>query len=817
MNVQNSHLGRNLSAFRESHKDLPISEIAEQVLSCLKKNPRLILTAPTGAGKSTLLPLVLSEAFQEGKILMLEPRRLAAKHVALRMASMLDEEVGETVGYRVRFDTKVSSRTRIEVITEGIMERMLIEDPTLDGVSVVIFDEFHERNLSADLSLALVREIQAVLRPDLRILIMSATIDITSLSAELDAKHISSPGRSYEVKIINGDDIEIKNCALEVARTINKAFNNHEGNILAFLPGVAEIVKCRDLLAENLKNVEILELYGMLPQEKQQKIFSSPKGNIRRIVLATPIAETSLTIEGITVVVDSGLYRTPEFQPSSGLSRLVTRRISMDMADQRAGRAGRIAPGVCYRLWSKATESRLKLTRDPEILTADLAPAMLAVAAWGEADPARLPWVTPPPKGNMANARNLLNLLGVIDNKGVLTGKGKLLAQLPCHPRISSLLIEAGDLKGLACDLAAILEEKDPCQDESNSDISIRLSMLQQYRKNRRPSSFKKIDDISAQYRRLIHCREESKGNDPEDSGYLIAMAYPERIAMRNKDGKYRLSTSQAIVALHPEDNLARYEFLAVAAVGSRIFLAAPISRTRVEEMAKWTESISWNSRDGRAIVQDELRLGSLVLATRRTKGNQREMITAAIATAAPKEGRTMFDFNDEVENLQLRIGVASEWHPEMNFPDVSTDKILALAKDWLPMYIGKASTTQELRKIDMKSVILGLLTYDQQLILDRVTPTHLRLPGGRNVKIQYRRGAEAPVVSARIQDCFGLFTTPTVDDGKRPVLMELLSPGFKPVQLTQDMEGFWRETYFEIRKELRRRYPRHKWPEEPS
>lgn len=796
----------------------PISAIADDVKASLAKYPRLVVTAPPGAGKSTLIPLVLLEMINAGKILMLEPRRIAARQVANRMASMLGENVGVTVGYRVRFDSKVSKSTRIEVITEGILERMLVDDPTLDGVEAVIFDEFHERSLSSDLTLAFTREIQNLLRPDLRILIMSATIDAKSLARKIDARHLHSPGKCFDVKIVYGEDFDFRDCADATARAVRKAVHKHEGNILAFLPGEAEILKCYDILESRLENVEILKLYGRMPQEKQQQVLSPVEGGRRRIVLASPIAETSLTIDGISVVIDSGLYRTPVFEPSTSLSRLATVRISMDMAIQRSGRAGRLMPGICYRLWTKATDARLKDSRTPEVETADLSSMVLVAAACGESDPLRLPWVTPPPSGHLINAENLLNMLGAIDDAGILTEKGKRIAQLPCHPRIASMLTDAGEeLKETACDIAALLEEKDPIQDESDADLSTRIAMLRQYRKGKMPPVWKKIDNISSQYRRLVNAFHNSNNPSPEDIGKLLALAYPERICMRDESGMYRLAKGGNMVSLHQSDDLARHEFLAVASMGTRIFLAAPLDRNFIMSQGKWMECALWNSREGKAIVREELRIGCLSLGTRPVKGDASSLIVSVVAKAAPKEGLSMFDFNDDVQGLLLRIEIAASWHPDLHFPEISTDTLLASAGEWLPMYIGHASSVQELRKIDMQNVILGLLTYEQQQALDKIVPKHIKLPSGRNARIHYRRGAEAPVVSARLQDCFGMMNTPTVDEGRRKVLMELLSPGFKPVQLTQDMEGFWRETYFEVRKELRSRYPKHKWPENPA
>ncbi|MDE5850080.1 MAG: ATP-dependent helicase HrpB, partial [Muribaculaceae bacterium] len=554
----------------EDYRNLPIAEIAEEVCISLSEMPRLVVTAPPGAGKSTLLPLVLLENTPEGKILMLEPRRIAARQVAERMADMLGEKIGQTVGYRVRFDTKVSVATRIEVITEGILERMLVDDPTLDGVAAVIFDEYHERSLSSDLSLALTREIQNVLRPDLKILVMSATIEAEEICRKMDARLLHSHGRCHDVRIVYGEDFDFKDCSAVVASSVRKALREHDGNILAFLPGQAEILKCRDILAETTDDADILTLYGMMSPEEQRRVLIPTKDGKRKVVLASPIAETSLTIEGISVVVDSGLYRTPVFEPSTGLSRLTTSRISMDMATQRAGRAGRLMSGICYRLWTKATESRMKDNRQPEIETSDLSSMILTTSAFGETDARRLPWITPPPPGHIANAAKLLHSLGAIDNSGQLSDKGKRIARLPCHPRIASMLTDAGDMKAAACEIAALLEEKDPLNDECDADISTRIAMLRQYRKGRLPNAWKKIDNIATQYKRLVKTSEISGNPVPEDIGKLVASAYPERIAMRDEKGRYRLAAGGNIVSLHPGDDLARHEFLAVASTGSR-------------------------------------------------------------------------------------------------------------------------------------------------------------------------------------------------------------------------------------------------------
>ncbi|MDE6447093.1 MAG: ATP-dependent helicase HrpB, partial [Muribaculaceae bacterium] len=667
--------------------------------------------------------------------------------------------MGETVGYRVRFDTRISSRTRIEVITEGIFERLLVDDPTLDGVAAVIFDEFHERSLSSDTALTLTLEAQQVIRQDLRLVIMSATIDAEPLCSGIDASHLHSEGRMHPVDIVYGSDFDPHECHTVVARAIVRAHREQKGDILAFLPGQGEIDRCAALLGDSLPDTEILPLYGMLPPEKQRKVLSPPLPGHRRVVLATPVAETSLTIEGVDCVVDSGLCRTLRFDPSSGLSRLVTVPISIDMATQRAGRAGRLRPGICYRLWSRGAEHRMSQCRQPEILSADLAPTLLSIAAWGESNPQRLPWITPPPAGHWAQAASLLHDLGAIDAAGRITSTGHRLAALPCHPRIARMLTEA-DSPRLACDIAALLEEKDPLDNPADADIDSRIDMLRRKRTGNLSGRWQRIADIAAQYRRMIGCDASPVSSVPCDAGSLIALAYPERIAMRAADGRYRLASGE-YVTIDEHDPLSRHELLAVASASKRIFLAAPIHRAEAAGAGRWVENVGWDSRSGRAVARTELRVGVLVIESRQLDGARRQAITEAICRAVPKHGLTMFDFNDDVQQLQIRVATVAEWHPELNLPPVDTDTLLSTASEWLPLYIADASTVQELRKIDICTVIQGIIGYEASQTVERLAPSHFRLPGGRNARIDYRRGAAAPIVKARLQDCFGLHHTP--------------------------------------------------------
>ena len=810
---------------RPDHLDLPVAEVAGEINRLLPQNSCVVVTAPPGAGKSTLLPLTVLEDLPEGKVLMLEPRRVAARQIAERVAWMLGEPVGRTVGYRMRFERKVSSETRVEVLTEGVLVRRLVDDPGLEGVSVVIFDEFHERSLTTDVALALTREAQQVLRPDLKILLMSATIDTESLCRELDAPLVESKGRLFPVEVIRGrEEARPENAAELVAQTVRLAHRDHEGDILAFLPGEADIRRCADLLGDSLFPTRVFPLYGMLSGEEQRRAIAPSAVGDRKIVLATPIAETSLTIEGVRVVVDSGLCRKMVFDAQRGLSRLETVRISRDMADQRAGRAGRVAPGVCYRLWSAATEQRMASIRVPEILEADLAPTVLDIAAWGESRPERLPWLTPPPVLSLANAREILQELDAVDADGTITPHGRALAALPCHPRVAQMLLKADtpQRKALAADLAALLEEKDPL-DTPEAGVYIRLKALRDARQSRREGRWTRISRIAEQYRKLVRVPEENADPDPFEAGALLAAAYPGRIARAWKDGvgRFRLAGGD-LAAVDPSDPLAAGEWLAIgslhAAPGGvgRIFLAAPLGASDLKPYIRRRDVIAWDSREGRVVARRESRVGLLSVASQPLSDVPREKIVEVICEAARKEGLSMLDFSDEVQNLQRRIATVAAWHPELDLPDLSTETVLDRAPEWLPPFLGKAASVAELKRIDLGQALWALLDYARQQAVDRLAPTHITVPTGSRIRVEYRQGADAPVVRVRLQECFGLVDTPRVDDGRRPVLMELLSPGFKPVQLTADLRSFWEEAYYEVRKELRRRYPKHAWPDDP-
>ncbi len=815
----------------EKYRQLPAAAIAEELNSELNQHHAAVVVAPPGAGKSTLLPLTMLSRGTQGRIVMLEPRRLAARQVALRMAQMLGEEAGQTVGYQIRFEKKISSKTRIEVVTEGILTRRLAEDPTLEGVGCVIFDEFHERSLQSDLAFCLTQETRSILRPELDIVVMSATIDATAICQALGAHEVSCQGRMYPVEtVISKDDILPSEIAETVAATVSRAHRELEGDILAFLPGQADIVRCAELLGNSLGATHVCELYGNLPPQQQYEAISPSAPGERKVVLATPIAETSLTIEGIRIVVDCGYYRKLVFDSTNDLSHLETVRISMDMARQRAGRAGRVAAGTCFRLWTHATQQRMDEQRQPEIVDADLVPMVLDVAAFGETDVESLPWLTPPPKCNVARAGNELRALHAISAEGQITPLGRKMAAMPCHPRISRMILQARNAqeKSLACDIAAILEEKDVMAQESNacSDLLLRVSALQDARRRNALGRWKRVGNIAEEYDRMVGIRPSNTYVAREDIGALVAAAYPERIAKaQDHNGNYRMANGGEVV-LDAADPLTSFSWLAIATLHAgnggrgRAFLAAPVSSQSLEDYATWWDNITWIAHQGGVIAQKEMRIGTLVVRTKPLDNVPKEQLKGIICEAAKKEGKSMLSWTDKTAALQERVALVAQWHPELGLPDLSADAVLKQPERWLPFYLEKdgrvITTISEMRKIDMESVLWNMLSYEQQQKVSRMAPTYIMVPSGSKIQLRYRKGSEVPVLSVRLQECFGLTATPRVNDGKVPVLMELLSPGFKPVQLTADLQSFWQDTYFEVRKELRRRYPKHYWPDNP-
>lgn len=812
--------------FHPSQTGLPVAEIIPEIKQHLAQQNTLIVNAPPGAGKSTVVPLaLLDEPWLEGKkILMLEPRRLAAKTIASRMASLWGDETGQTVGYRIRFENRVSNHTRIEVVTEGILTRMLHHDNALEGVGLVIFDEFHERSLHADVAMALCREAQQVLRPDLRILVMSATLNLPKLKTLLNAPVVESEGKQYPVEIIYSGGQDTMLLPEMVTRLIWKAVKEKEGDVLVFLPGEAEIRKSAEILKQELPDFSIHPLYGQLPQHEQHLAIMPNKHGKRKIVLATSIAETSLTIEGIKIVVDSGYGRISRFDPKSGLSRLETVHISKDSADQRAGRAGRLSAGTCYRMWTKATHERLAEHRVPEIMEADLAALVLDMAVWGISDIQQLTWLSPPPKASLAQATDTLHQLNALEN-GRVTAHGKDIHKLACHPRIAHMMLKAKEdgVIQLGADIAAILEERDPLPKDSGIDINLRIEALRRSRMNQSSGGrFGRIEKVAESYRSMFHAEVDNGPVDAFETGLLLAYAYPERIAFARpgNNAQFQLANGKYAVAGH-KDDLAHEPWLAVAHIDTRdglgkIFMASPLNPKDLLPMVKEQEVITWDTRKGGLIATKDLRIGSIVLQSKPLPAPDEKHLVKAISDAIRTEGEALLSFDEQMVQLQNRISSLRKWNPGEGWPDVSTAALLMNNMEWLGPYLNQVKKPEDLKKIRLAEALKSHLEWDKQQELDALAPQKITVPSGSNISLEYLPNGETPVLAVRLQEVFGLSDTPAINNKKTPVIMHLLSPGFKPVQVTSDLRSFWNNTYFEVKKELKRRYPKHAWPDDP-
>ncbi len=847
---------------------LPIAQVLPELRAALALHPLALLQAPPGAGKSTGLPLeLLAEPWLAGQtILLLQPRRVAARAVAARLAQTLGEQVGDTVGLRVRFEQRVSAATRLEVITEGILLRRLQRDPELSGVGLVIFDEFHERSLDADLGLALLREVQAALRSDLRVLVMSATLD-SDLSAKLSTPESGRPplvvseGRSYPVSIryLPADPTDpVAAMPAAIVQALGEPIMAAQaGDILAFLPGVGEIRRVQRALQglAELQGVEVLPLYGDLPVEAQQKVISpsnmqgETQGSLRRVILATSIAETSLTIAGVRVVIDSGLARVQQYDPGRSLSRLVTTRLSRDSADQRAGRAGRLAAGVAYRLWSERTHANLPAARPPEILVADLTPLRLEVAGWGSAV-GDLPWLDAPPALRLQAAEQLLMGLGALepDTAAVprITLAGRELLSLPTHPRLANMLrgAQAQGLAALGADLAALLEERDPLPRGSGSDISARQEALRRDRAGSKHSGDKavleRVERLSRQWRKLLGMRaadpsrsgSSTSGSntadlevtDPYAVGRLLLLAYPERAAQLRTGSRtrYLLSGGQG-VELDDHDPLAGRPYLLAAQLdmsggqsGSsqgRVFLAAELNPADLP--ATLEQRVEWDGRTGSLKAQEEQRYGALVLSSRPLSDIPDDLRLDALQGALRQEGLSLLNWTDEARQWQARVLSLRQWRPTEPWPGVSDGALLA-DLSWLAPFLTQVRRREDFARVPLLQALGSLLSWPLPRQLDHLAPTHLTVPSGHSIRLEYRAGGEAPILAVKLQELFGLADTPTVNEGRTPVLLHLLSPARRPVQITQDLRSFWQGGYFEVRKDLRGQYPKHPWPDDP-
>lgn len=804
----------------------PIKDCIEELKQQLNTTTTVLLGAPPGAGKSTILPLALiNETWLNGKkIIMLEPRRLAAKTIALRMAQLLNEDIGETVGYRIRLETRIGKTTRLEVVTEGILTRMLQSDNALEDVGLVIFDEFHERNLQADLALALCREAQQLLRPDLRILIMSATLNMPELQSLLNAPLVESVGRQFPVEVYYGNDADVLLLPELAAQKTVEAVKQHEGDVLVFLPGEADIRKCEAILETALPDFKIHPLYGMLPSGEQQAAIMPNKFGKRKVVLATSIAETSLTIEGIKIVIDSGFGKRQKFDNRSGLSKLETLRISKDAADQRAGRAGRLSAGFCYRLWSSATQQRLTEQRVPEILEADVCTLVLELAKWGVDDVYVLSWLTPPPKAAIQQAQDLLEQLEAIRN-GKITEHGKQIHRLGCHPRMAHMLLMANDdaSKALACDLAAIMEERDPLNRESGIDINLRVEQLRRLRSQKRLSgTWKRIAGNASYYLQLLNLKEDNGQVPAYASGLLLAYAYPERIASARpgNNARFQLANGKYVVFSH-QDDLAHEPWLTAAHVDLRdgegkIFMAAALDPSDLQSLVKEKQSLHWDTRKGGIQAFTEWKLGALVLQRKPLAQVKGEQVVNTIIQALQTEADSLLSWDEGMEQLQARIGSLKQWNGADAWPDISREALVENAKVWLAPYIENCRKPEELKKLNLSNCLVHSLSWEQQQQLNELTPVKLDVPSGSKIPIKYFSNGATPVLAVRLQELFGVAETPKLNNGKTPVVLHLLSPGYKPVQVTGDLKSFWNNLYHDVKKELQRRYPKHSWPDDP-
>lgn len=801
---------------------LPILDVLPDLRAALRTSPLTLLSAPPGAGKSTVLPLeLLREAWLEGlRIVMLQPRRVAARSVASRMAELLGEDVGGTVGYRVRFESRVSSRTRVEVVTDGILTRQLQRDPELSGVGLVLFDEFHERSLQGDVAFVLAREAQGALREDLRLLVMSATLE-GDLGAKLGgAPIVEARGRPFPVDVRYLPNDPVGSVADSVASAVSRALGEHDGDVLSFLPGVREIRRAQETLAERHPAVRVLPLYGDLPLAQQRAaILPDPEGK-RRVVLATSIAETSLTLEGVRIVVDGGFARVPTFDSRTGLTSLVTTRVTRDAAHQRAGRAGRTAPGVAYRLWSERTHALLSEKRKPEILEADLAGTLLELAQWGVTDVETLPWPDLPPTRHVEAARDLLTALGALDG-GRLTKRGADLLTFPTHPRLAHLLLEgrAAGLASLACDVAALLEERDPLGRDESVDFSRRVEAL---RRNRRSAAFSRVEQLARSWRSLLKAPIDDAEPDQHDVGTLVAFAYPERVAKLRPGTRDRyLLVNGRGVRLPEGDDLAGTPLLAVAHLDAsqadgRVFLAAPLPEAALQGRAEEVDEVRWDDRTGAFVAQRERRVGAIVLSAEPLRSVPADLRVKALLGAVRREGLSLLNWTDGARQLRARMLSVHAWRPDEGWPDVSDEALLASLEDWLAPYLDFVRSREDFSKVNLAEVLRFALPWNLAARLDDLAPESVVVPSGHAVRLHYAPDASAPILAVKLQELFGLADTPTVNEGRTKVLLHLLSPARRPVQVTQDLKSFWERGYPEVKKELKGRYPKHPWPDDP-
>ncbi|AQQ67785.1 ATP-dependent helicase HrpB [Microbulbifer agarilyticus] len=831
--------------------ELPIHEVLPQLRDRLNQENNVVLQAPPGAGKTTAVPLALLDSpWLEGRrIIMLEPRRLAARSAAARMADLLGEPVGKTVGYQIRAERKYGRDTRILVVTEGILTRLLQSDPELTDTALVIFDEFHERNLQGDLALALCLQSQEVLREDLKLLVMSATLDAEAVAGLLgEAPVITSEGRAFPVDITYLPHPQVpenfRQLPTTVARKVSELLAQQDGSVLVFLPGVGEIRQVESSLRESLGNqpqILIAPLYGDLKKEQQDAAIAPCPDGKRKVVLATNVAETSLTIEGIRVVVDAGLMRESRFDPNTGMNRLVTTQISQASATQRTGRAGRLSEGYCLRLWSESTQRGMAKKNSPEILLSDLAPVMLELAQWGVSEPSELRWLDLPPPGPTAQAQELLIELGALDTQLRITPHGQKILQLGTHPRLAHMMlcsVELG-LQEPATLLAALLSERDIFRGEQrwDRDIHKRMEVLLGRTKNSRAdfASIQRIHQQAKTWRAQLTERDTTSAAiaDARDAtGILLGLAYPDRIAKNRHDRERRflLSNGRGAHFSH-DDDLAQEAFLVIADLDgqgrdARIQLAARIDRELLHEyfseLIEQREAVRWDNSAGRAIASKQTLLGKLILEEKPAQDISPELISRALLDAIRQGGLRLLPWTKDSENLLERVRFLYREREQfadllsgLALPEWSEAALIESLESWLLPHLNGFSKLDQLKQLDLKSILLSQLEWSTQQQLDALAPSHIQVPSGSRIAIDY--GETPPVLPVRLQEMFGLGQTPTIINGRYPLMIHLLSPARRPVQVTRDLASFWENTYQEVKKELRIKYQKHFWPDDPT
>lgn len=839
--------------------ELPIESVLPGLKAVLRSGTSTVLVAEPGAGKTTRVPLaLLDEPWLAGRrIVMLEPRRLAARAAARFMAAALGEQAGETVGYRVKGDTRVGPKTKIEVVTEGVLTRLLQADPSLEDVGIVIFDEFHERSLHGDLGLALCLQSRAVFRDDLRILVMSATLEAGPIAELLGgAPVLASVGRMYPVETRYLPRPFEDSAESAAVRAVLDALNREQGDILVFLPGAGEIRRVDSKLKELVQDQRalVVPLYGNLPQEAQDKAISPGSGGRRKVVLATSIAETSITVEGVRVVIDSGLMRVPRFSPRTGMARLETVPVSKASADQRRGRAGRLAPGVCYRMWTEQEDRQLLPQSSPEILESDLAPLALELAVWGTEDPADLQWLDAPPAGAYRQARELLTGLGALGPKGTITPHGQRMAELAFHPRLAHMILKALPLGlgGTACELAALLSERDIFRGEQTAfqaDLRLRLDALHQVGEGKgrgEPVHISGFTVDSAACRRIAAEASRSKQglgialkeragqssiapageenaeqNSSEACGLLLAFAYPDRIGSQRGNGRFLLSSGRGAV-LAGVQPLGKEPYLVAAELEdqgaeSRVFLAAPITMQDLErhftdQIEEETE-VAWDRSAQAVRARKRVRLGALILKEAPLSQPDPDQVLKALLSGIVEEGLDILPWTRAARQLQQRLVFMHSL--EADWPDVSEDALAASLEDWLAPHLYGMKSRSDLQQLPLAEAILSMLPWNRRQELDEAAPTHTTVPSGSRIPVDYSDPV-APVLAVRLQEMFGLADTPRIGRGRVPLTLHLLSPAQRPVQVTRDLASFWQNAYFDVKKDLKGRYPKHYWPDDP-